>query len=240
MDARLTIKPATTTYTQRASGRGQSVGLICAIINLITFFALPVLQLSIIKITMFDLCDKVGGVMLVLWIVPIFAGLYLLFYFQKRSDITPFLVKSVGGALFLALVVIILRVSLFVQHNDTNGTIDLHEAFRRFKVVDILGLGFYSVFVASAVSLLFPSKGLMPQIIPNMKDEQSGNTQQTVSIVTDANIGLRILTVEDVANRLKVTIADVTTLIESGQLKAKRIAGKWRVSEDSFNEFMNK
>ena len=227
-------------FTQPASPQAQTVGMICAIVNLVTFFALPVFQFSILKFTMYDLADKVGGATLSLWLVPIVAGVYLFFFFQNRTAITTLFVKSIGGSLLIAVLLMLFRVILFSKDiiaTDTHGTVDFKEAFSRFSIFDVLGLGFYTSVIASATALIYSPRSTPDQLPLN---QPPSNPQQAPPpIVSPLNTGVGILTLEEVAHRLKVTVPAATTLVESGALRAKKIGDQWRVSEAALTAFIN-
>ncbi|MFA5385907.1 MAG: helix-turn-helix domain-containing protein [Eubacteriales bacterium] len=49
-----------------------------------------------------------------------------------------------------------------------------------------------------------------------------------------------MLTVEEVASRLKVTARTVYRWIDEGKLKALKIQGVVRITEEAYSEFINK
>jgi excisionase family DNA binding protein len=53
------------------------------------------------------------------------------------------------------------------------------------------------------------------------------------------NVG-EILTVQEVADYLKVKAATVRRWIREGQLQAYRFGNSWRISKDQLDEFMEK
>ena len=49
-----------------------------------------------------------------------------------------------------------------------------------------------------------------------------------------------LLTVKEVQNKLKVSDETIYRYIRSGKLKAFRVGGLWRISEDAVQEFLKK
>ena len=50
--------------------------------------------------------------------------------------------------------------------------------------------------------------------------------------------GVQVLTPEQAAQALGVTVQDVVAELESGALKGRKIGAAWRISQDSLNEFL--
>ena len=53
-----------------------------------------------------------------------------------------------------------------------------------------------------------------------------------------AAVGVQVLTPEQAAQSLGVTVQDVMTELESGALKGRKIGSTWRISQESLNEFL--
>ena len=51
---------------------------------------------------------------------------------------------------------------------------------------------------------------------------------------------MKIYTTDEVASMLKISRASVLKLIKKRELKAKKVARKWRITEDHLNDFFNK
>jgi excisionase family DNA binding protein len=49
---------------------------------------------------------------------------------------------------------------------------------------------------------------------------------------------MKVYTTQEVAEMLKITPSSVIKLIKNKELKAKKIARKWRISENHLAEFM--
>jgi excisionase family DNA binding protein len=52
------------------------------------------------------------------------------------------------------------------------------------------------------------------------------------------NWSIKMLTIEDVARELHISIMSVRRYIESGQIKAVKIGKVWRISQDELNRIM--
>lgn len=50
---------------------------------------------------------------------------------------------------------------------------------------------------------------------------------------------MKVYTTDEVADMLKISRASVLKLIKKRELKAKKIARKWRVTENHLQEFFN-
>lgn len=50
---------------------------------------------------------------------------------------------------------------------------------------------------------------------------------------------IKVYTLKDVADIIKVTERTLLTYIKEGKLKAKKIGGKWIVSQANLQEFIN-
>lgn len=49
-----------------------------------------------------------------------------------------------------------------------------------------------------------------------------------------------MLTVEEVATELRVSVATVYRLIEDGELKAKKVRGQWRITRKDLDDYLSK
>lgn len=237
----MTLPGQKSSFLQTASPQAQTVGMVCAIVNLLTFFAFPIIHFSFIKFTIYQLADTIGGVTVCLWLVPIVAGVYLFFYFQNRPLVSPLFVKAIGASLVIAVGLIILRAML-LSDNDSSQSgnkmnfKEFEDGFKQFNIFDVLGLGFYATILASATALFYPARGTTNQQPPS---QPVPNQPQAVPVVTEPNPGTGILTLPEVANRLRISLPEATTLVESGGLKAKKIGEQWRVSEAALTAFIN-
>lgn len=61
---------------------------------------------------------------------------------------------------------------------------------------------------------------------------------QAAPAAAAAGAGLQVLTPEQAAQALGVTVQDVVTELESGALKGRKIGSAWRISQESLNEFL--
>jgi excisionase family DNA binding protein len=62
---------------------------------------------------------------------------------------------------------------------------------------------------------------------------------QTVGAKTGGEAGVSdVMTLEEAARYLKVSVEDVTALIESGDLKAKKIGTQYRISKDAIDSYL--
>lgn len=52
------------------------------------------------------------------------------------------------------------------------------------------------------------------------------------------NWSTKVLTIEDVARQLHISIMSVRRYIESGQIKAVKIGKVWRISQEELNRIM--
>jgi excisionase family DNA binding protein len=52
------------------------------------------------------------------------------------------------------------------------------------------------------------------------------------------NWSIKMLTIEDVARELHISIMSVRRYIESGQIKAVKIGKVWRISQEELNRIM--
>ena len=50
---------------------------------------------------------------------------------------------------------------------------------------------------------------------------------------------MKVYTTDEVASMLKISRASVLKLINKRELKAKKVARKWRITEDHLNDFFN-
>lgn len=51
---------------------------------------------------------------------------------------------------------------------------------------------------------------------------------------------IRVYTLDEVAEVLKITRRTLYTYVKAGKLKAVKIGREWRVSEDALQDFLNK
>lgn len=51
---------------------------------------------------------------------------------------------------------------------------------------------------------------------------------------------MKVYTTDEVADMLKISRASVVKLINNGELKAKKVARKWRITEEYLQNFFNK
>ena len=51
---------------------------------------------------------------------------------------------------------------------------------------------------------------------------------------------IRVYTLDEVAEVLKITRRTLYTYVKEGKLKAVKIGREWRVSEDALQDFLNK
>lgn len=57
---------------------------------------------------------------------------------------------------------------------------------------------------------------------------------------TDKNVSdIKLYTLEELTDMLNVTVYTLRNYVKSGKLKAAKIGGKWRVSEDNLKKFIN-
>ncbi len=49
-----------------------------------------------------------------------------------------------------------------------------------------------------------------------------------------------MLTIEDVAKRLNVSVATVRRLIDDGELKAIKVRGQWRIREEDYEAYLRR
>ncbi len=50
---------------------------------------------------------------------------------------------------------------------------------------------------------------------------------------------MKVYTTDEVASMLKISRTSVLKLIKKRELKAKKVARKWRITEDHLNDFFN-
>lgn len=57
---------------------------------------------------------------------------------------------------------------------------------------------------------------------------------------TDKNVSeIKLYTLEELTDMLNVTVYTLRNYVKSGKLKAAKIGGKWRVSEENLKKFVN-
>ena len=57
---------------------------------------------------------------------------------------------------------------------------------------------------------------------------------------TDKNVSeIKLYTLEELTDLLNVTVYTLRNYVKSGKLKAAKIGGKWRVSEENLKKFVN-
>jgi excisionase family DNA binding protein len=79
--------------------------------------------------------------------------------------------------------------------------------------------------------------GLAQQMV--QQGFMGGQATPTVAPAPAGAAGLpELLTPADVAKALGVAEADVVTVLESGELKGKKIGASWRVSRPALNEYL--
>lgn len=56
----------------------------------------------------------------------------------------------------------------------------------------------------------------------------------------DKNVSeIKLYTLEELTDMLNVTVYTLRNYVKSGKLKAAKIGGKWRVSEENLKKFVN-
>jgi excisionase family DNA binding protein len=48
-----------------------------------------------------------------------------------------------------------------------------------------------------------------------------------------------VMTLEEAASYLRVTAADVQSLVDSGEIKAKKIGAQYRISREAIDNYLN-
>jgi excisionase family DNA binding protein len=62
---------------------------------------------------------------------------------------------------------------------------------------------------------------------------QSAPVAAAVAAVPD------VMTLEEAASYLRVTAADVQSLVDSGEIKAKKIGSQYRISREAIDNYLN-
>ena len=72
----------------------------------------------------------------------------------------------------------------------------------------------------------------------NIKNKRASFDYEFID--TDKNVSeIKLYTLEELTDMLNVTVYTLRNYVKSGKLKAAKIGGKWRVSEENLKKFVN-
>jgi excisionase family DNA binding protein len=91
---------------------------------------------------------------------------------------------------------------------------------------------------ATATAQMGVGFAMAQEMARSMQQQNAGVSAPAASAATAANAGLEVLTPEQAAQTLGVSVEDLMASINAGDLKARKIGSAYRIAKSALEEFL--
>lgn len=130
-----------------------------------------------------------------------------------------------------------------IDERASMGAIGNMDAYMKFKTARALGdAAQQSGGTSEGLGLgagIGMGAGLASVIANTMSAAQSTSQNAPSSVSATSTGGPAVMTLEEAANYLRVSVGDVQAIIESGELKARKIGSQYRISREAIDAYLS-
>jgi excisionase family DNA binding protein len=129
------------------------------------------------------------------------------------------------------------EVEQAIDKRSSMGVIGNLNDYVKYQMGQAMGQGGDAAAAATVPATMAMGFGMAQEMMRSMQQPQAGAAPQAAAAPA-ATATPDVLTPEQAAQLLSVSVEDVMASIQSGDLKARRIGNAWRISKAALDEFL--